>query len=93
MGADDYIAKPFAAPRRERVRAALRRFSPKDAQSAPGSGARAGTRQAKLDPERHTCHWDERPATLTVTEFLILQALGDAPRRRQDAGRAHGCRV
>ena len=28
----------------------------------------------KLDPERHTCHWDNKAVTLTVTEFLILQA-------------------
>jgi two-component system response regulator ChvI len=34
---------------------------------------------AKLDPERHTCHWDNRPVTLTVTEFLILQALASRP--------------
>ena len=33
----------------------------------------------KLDPERHTCHWDSKPVTLTVTEFLILQALAARP--------------
>src|SRR5687767_4509883 len=36
MGADDYIAKPFSQRLVvERVKAVLRRFSPKDAQSAP----------------------------------------------------------
>jgi len=35
--------------------------------------------QLKLDPERHTCHWDDKPVTLTVTEFLILQALAARP--------------
>ena len=33
----------------------------------------------KLDPERHNCHWDNKPVTLTVTEFLILQALASRP--------------
>jgi two-component system, OmpR family, response regulator ChvI len=29
----------------------------------------------RLDPERHTCTWKNSPVSLTVTEFLILQAL------------------
>ena len=33
----------------------------------------------KMDPERHTCVWDNRPVTLTVTEFLILQSLAARP--------------
>ena len=28
-----------------------------------------------MDPERHTCTWKGEAVTLTVTEFLILQAL------------------
>ena len=28
-----------------------------------------------MDPERHTCTWKTEPVALTVTEFLILQAL------------------
>src|SRR5436190_1158073 len=31
--------------------------------------------QLRMDPERHTCTWKNEPVTLTVTEFLILQAL------------------
>ena len=31
--------------------------------------------QLRMDPERHTCTWKGEPVTLTVTEFLILQAL------------------
>jgi two-component system, OmpR family, response regulator ChvI len=27
-----------------------------------------------MDPERHSCTWKNEPVTLTVTEFLILQA-------------------
>ena len=35
--------------------------------------------QLRLDPERHTCTWRNEPVTLTVTEFLILQALAQRP--------------
>ena len=33
----------------------------------------------RMDPERHTCTWKNEPVTLTVTEFLILQALAQRP--------------
>ena len=33
----------------------------------------------RIDPERHTCTWKNEPVTLTVTEFLILQALASRP--------------
>jgi two-component system, OmpR family, response regulator ChvI len=81
MGADDYIAKPFSQRLVvERVRAILRRFQPKDGVGTPAEAARILERgKLKLDPERHTCHWDNRPVTLTVTEFLILQALATRP--------------
>ncbi len=81
MGADDYSAKPFSQRLVvERVKAVLRRFQPKEAQSAEVEAARVLERgKLKLDPERHTCHWDNRPVTLTVTEFLILQALAARP--------------
>jgi len=32
-----------------------------------------------MDPERHTCTWKNAQVTLTVTEFLILQALASRP--------------
>ena len=35
--------------------------------------------QLKMDPVRHTCTWKGDPVTLTVTEFLILQALAQRP--------------
>ena len=81
MGADDYIAKPFSQRLIvERVRAILRRLQPKDGQAAEPQVAHILERgKLKLDPERHTCHWDNRPVTLTVTEFLILQALAHRP--------------
>jgi len=82
MGADDYVAKPFSQRLVvERVKAILRRGQPKEGQ---GGEAEAAARvlergMLKLDPERHTCHWDSKPVTLTVTEFLILQALASRP--------------
>ena len=32
-----------------------------------------------MDSERHTCTWKDLPVALTVTEFLILQALVSRP--------------
>ncbi len=81
MGADDYIAKPFSQRLLvERVKAILRRAQPREASSGTQNGAKVLERgKLKLDPERHTCHWDDLPVTLTVTEFLILQALALRP--------------
>jgi two-component system response regulator ChvI len=82
MGADDFIRKPF--PQRllvERVKAVLRRAQPRDG-SAPVVEDKSKVLERgklKMDPERHTCVWDNRPVTLTVTEFLILQALASRP--------------
>ena len=81
MGADDYIAKPFSQRLVvERVKAVLRRVQPKDVAGGQTEAARVLERgKLRLDPERHTCHWDGKPVTLTVTEFLILQALAARP--------------
>ena len=82
MGADDYIAKPFSQRLVvERVRAILRRGQPKDAAAGgkPEVARMLERGKLKLDPERHTCHWDDKNVTLTVTEFLILQALATRP--------------
>ncbi len=81
MGADDYITKPFSQRLIiERIRSILRRSQPKDAQQAVPETANILERgKLRLDPERHTCHWDSKAVTLTVTEFLILQALALRP--------------
>jgi two-component system response regulator ChvI len=81
MGADDFIRKPFS-PRllAERVKVLLRRSTPKDGAMNKESEAKALERgQLRMDPERHTCTWKSEPVTLTVTEFLILQALASRP--------------
>ncbi len=81
MGADDYIAKPFSQRLVvERVKAVLRRAGAREGGAAGTEAAKVLERgMLKLDPERHTCHWDDKPVTLTVTEFLILQALAARP--------------
>jgi two-component system response regulator ChvI len=81
MGADDYIAKPFSQRLvLERVKAVLRRYQPKNAASPASETSRVLERgKLRIDPERHACHWDGRSVMLTVTEFLILQALATRP--------------
>ena len=81
MGADDYISKPFSLRLVvERCKAVLRRTQAREAANGAADSKQVLERGAlKLDPERHTCHWHGKPVTLTVTEFLILQALAQRP--------------
>jgi two-component system response regulator ChvI len=85
LGADDYIHKPFSQRLLiERVKAVLRRGRAEDEEAAGGPGIGAGSKAIKrgkltLDPARHDCLWDDRPVKLTVTEFLLLQALAQRP--------------
>ena len=88
MGADDFITKPFSQRLLvERVKSILRRAAPRDPQAAPGSNPEQPTQGKALiergalvmDEERHTCTWKSQRVTLTVTEFLILQALALRP--------------
>jgi two-component system, OmpR family, response regulator ChvI len=81
MGADDFIRKPFSQRLLvERVKAVLRRAIPKDQQAVKEIDAKVLERGLlRMDPERHTCTWKGDPVTLTVTEFLILQALASRP--------------
>jgi two-component system response regulator ChvI len=81
MGADDFIKKPFSQRLLvERVKAILRRSAGKDSTSPKENGAQALVRgQLVMDPERHASTWKGLAVTLTVTEFLILQALATRP--------------
>ena len=81
MGADDYIRKPFSQRLLiERIGAVLRR-----ADLGAGRGREADSEtaiirgQLMLDPARHLCTWHRESVDLTVTEFLILQALATRP--------------
>jgi two-component system, OmpR family, response regulator ChvI len=81
IGADDFIRKPFSQRLLvERVKAVLRRATPKD--SATPNDAQSEVLERgllRIDPARHTCTWKNAPVALTVTEFLILQALASRP--------------
>ena len=82
MGADDYITKPFSQRLLvERVKAVLRRAAPKVEGAPPETGEKAVLERGplRLDPERHSCTWNNKEVVLTVTEFLILQALAQRP--------------
>src|SRR3989338_1295822 len=58
------------------VRAVLRR---REAPGAAQSGNILKRGDLELDPQRHSCHWKGNAVDLTVTEFLLLQALARRP--------------
>jgi two-component system response regulator ChvI len=76
MGADDFIHKPFSQRvLAGRVKAVLNRAIKKDdlADVVIERGP------LRMDPARHACTWKSAPVSLTVTEFLILQAIVSRP--------------
>jgi two-component system, OmpR family, response regulator ChvI len=84
LGADDYIAKPFSLRLLvARIRAILRRSEL--ARIAPGAETPESLpepiRRGRLvmDPARHEVSWAGQPVSLTVTEFLILEAMALRP--------------
>ena len=81
MGADDFIRKPFSQRLLvERVKAVMRRITAKEGTSTKEVDAKVLERGLlRMDPERHICTWKTEAVTLTVTEFLILQALASRP--------------
>lgn len=88
MGADDYIAKPFSQRLLvARIRAILRRSEIVSGDSADAGGNVRGEslpepiRRGRLtmDPARHQVEWSGMAVSLTVTEFLILEALALRP--------------
>jgi two-component system, OmpR family, response regulator ChvI len=84
MGADDYISKPFSQRLLiARIRAILRR---QELERGEATANHAEPEPAKLergrlimDGARHKVLWDGRSVSLTVTEFLILEALAQRP--------------
>jgi two-component system response regulator ChvI len=84
MGADDYIAKPFSLRLLiARIRALLRRSGLGTGDEAEGGSPEPGPvierGRLRMDPARHQVTWEDRPVSLTVTEFLILEALAQRP--------------
>ncbi|MDQ4419726.1 response regulator transcription factor [Sphingobium sp. DEHP117] len=85
MGADDYIAKPFSQRlliarirailrRTEMARAAVSEYGEAQTPAEPMLRGRLA-----MDPDRHLVTWSGQPVTLTVTEFMILEALAARP--------------
>ncbi|WP_170475869.1 response regulator [Ruegeria conchae] len=83
MGADDYVKKPFSQRLLvERIRALLRRQEAVegDATSAATGDTKVMERgELRMDPLRHAVSWKGNDVSLTVTEFLLLQALAQRP--------------
>ena len=84
-GADDYIAKPFSQRLLiARIAAILRRT---DLTKRIAAGEVTGEAlpepivrgRLAMDPARHEVTWAGTPVSLTVTEFLILEALAQRP--------------
>jgi two-component system response regulator ChvI len=82
MGADDYVRKPFSQRLLvERIRALLRRQEALTKGDAGESEANKVMVRGSLtmDPLRHAVTWKGHDVSLTVTEFLLLQALAQRP--------------
>ncbi|MFC4291905.1 response regulator [Sphingorhabdus arenilitoris] len=84
MGADDYITKPFSQRLLiARVKAILRRAAYDPAKNGsdnqPEESEPMVRGRLRMDPARHHVQWDGKAVTLTVTEFLILEALANRP--------------
>ena len=85
LGADDYIAKPFSQRLLlARIRAILRRAAPEREignETGPSDPVNPNIDRGRLfmDPARHHVTWNDKPVSLTVTEFLILEALAARP--------------
>ncbi len=83
MGAEDYVKKPFSQRLLvERIRALLRRqeATDGDASAATTGDAKVMERgDLRMDPLRHAVSWKGTDVSLTVTEFLLLQALAQRP--------------
>jgi two-component system, OmpR family, response regulator ChvI len=82
MGADDYIAKPFSLRLLiARIRAILRRSEaralPVSEEKPPAERLVRG--RLDMDPARHKVRWDGKEVVLTVSEFMILEALAQRP--------------
>ncbi|WP_114285051.1 response regulator transcription factor [Candidatus Halocynthiibacter alkanivorans] len=82
MGADDYVKKPFSQRLLvERIRALLRRQDVLEGRDVVESDEDKVLERGDLvmDPLRHSVVWKGTDVSLTVTEFLLLQALAQRP--------------
>lgn len=74
LGADDYLTKPFGMMEMvSRIRAVLRRASPKTAPAVLRQGS------ILLDEGRHTVEVDHHAASLTLKEYELLRLFMENP--------------
>jgi two-component system response regulator ChvI len=84
LGADDYVTKPFSQRLLiARIRAILRRAEARATPVLEGEQESETPQivrgRLQMDPARHRVTWDGCDVTLTVTEFMILEALAQRP--------------
>lgn len=85
MGADDYITKPFSHRLViERLKTIMRRSAAREVTKSgteivPAADTILEQGDLHMDRERHEVLWAEKQVILTVTEFLILEALALRP--------------
>ncbi|MEM8932740.1 MAG: response regulator transcription factor [Acidobacteriota bacterium] len=82
LGADDYLTKPFSM--RElmaRIKVLFRRLAlaRRGRHDSASDEEILSVGELTLDLRRYTARWKHEPVQLTVTEFLILQALARHP--------------
>lgn len=92
MGADDYLPKPcMPGELVARLRAVLRRTTPKD---EPGATKRLKLGGLELMPGSRSATWQGQPLELTGTEFSLLEVLarqaGQLISRQEISKRAFG---
>ncbi len=80
LGADDYITKPFSQRLLiTRIQTLLRRYQASQDTASTGNKGIFEYDALRIDHDRYLCAWNQKPLDLTLTEFLLLNALASRP--------------